>query len=133
LILEVVNNTDDEFDTADIVDGDDVDKNSIGKLIMFEVADEIDGDFDTADNDDNFGYWYFIFVFARWSPLSNSSLFLMFEDVNEKDGDFDTADNDDGDDTEKKSVEDRDDTVDGVETNGLVSANNEPTAADTFE
>ena len=118
MILEVVNNTDDEFDTADIVDGDDVDKNSIGKLIMFEVADEIDGDFDTADNDDNFGYWYFIFVFARWSSLSNLSLFLMFEYVNKTDGDFDTADNDDGDDAEKKSIEDRDDTVDGVETNG---------------
>ena len=29
LILEVVDNTDDEFDTADIVDGDDIDKNSV--------------------------------------------------------------------------------------------------------
>ena len=65
MILEVVDNTDDEFDRADIVDGDDVDKNSVGELFMFEVADEIDGDFDTADNNDNFGgFWYFIFVFA---------------------------------------------------------------------
>ena len=132
MILEVVDNTDDEFDRADIVDGDDVDKNSVGKLFMFEVANKIDGDFDTADNNDNFGCWYFIFVFARWSSLSNLSLFLMFEDVNETDGDFDTADNDDGDDAEKKSVEDRDDIVNGVEINGLVSANNKPTAADTF-
>ena len=132
MILEVVDNTDNKFDTADIVDGDNVDKNSIGELFMFEVADKIDGDFDTAENNDNFGSWYFIFVFARWSSLSNLSLFLMFEYVNETDGDFDTADNDDGDDAEKKSIEDRDDTVDGVETNGLVSANNEPTAADTF-
>ena len=40
MILEVVDNTDDEFDRADIVDGDDVNKNSIGELSMFEVADE---------------------------------------------------------------------------------------------
>jgi hypothetical protein len=45
---------------------------------------------------------------------------------------FDTADNDDGDDAEEKSVDDRDDTVEGVETNGDVSGNNEPTAADTI-
>ena len=65
MILEVVDNTDDKFDRADIMDGDDVDKNSVGELFMFEVADEIDGDFDTADNNDNFGgFWYFIFVFA---------------------------------------------------------------------
>ncbi len=56
----------------------------------------------------------------------------MFELVNETDDDFDTADNDDGDDAKKKSVDDRDDTVEGVETNGHVSANNKPTAADTF-
>jgi hypothetical protein len=101
-------------------------------FFMFEVVDKTDNDFDTADNDDNFGSWYFIFVFARWSSLSNTSLFLMFELVDETDGDFDTADNDNGDDAEKKSVDDRDDTIEGVETNGDVSANNEPTAADTF-
>ncbi len=97
-----------------------------------EPVDETDGDFDTAANDDNFGSWYFIFVFARWSSLSNTSLFLTFEVVDKTDGDFDTADNDDGDDEEKESVDDRDDTVEGVETNGVVSGNNEPTAADTF-
>jgi hypothetical protein len=101
-------------------------------FLAFEVVDETDGDFDTAANDDNFGSWYFIFVFARWSSLSNTSLFLTFEVVDETDGDFDTADNDDGDDAEKESVDDRDDTVEGVETNGVVSGNNEPTAADTF-
>ena len=89
-------------------------------------------DFDTAANDDNFGSWYFIFIFARWSSLSNTSLFLTFEVVDETDGDFDTADNDDGDDAEEKSVDDRDDTVQGVETNGDVSGKNEPTAADNF-
>ena len=64
--------------------------------------------------------------------MSTTSLFLAFELVDETDGDFDTADNDDGDDAEEKSVDDRDDTVEGVETNGDVSGNNEPTAADTF-
>ena len=99
---------------------------------MFDVVDEKNNDFNTADNADNFGSWYFIFVFAQWSSLSNTSLFLMFEDVDETDDDFDTADKDDGDDAEKKSIDDRDNTVEGVETNGLVSANNKPTAADTF-
>ena len=31
MILEVVDGTDDDFDTADIVDGDDVNKNSVDK------------------------------------------------------------------------------------------------------
>jgi len=101
-------------------------------FLAFEVVDEIDDDFDTEANDDNFGSWYLIFAFARWSSLSNTSLFLTFEVVDETDGDFDTADNDDGDDAEEKSVDDRDDTVEGVETNGNVSGNNEPTAADNF-
>jgi hypothetical protein len=101
-------------------------------FLAFEVVDEIDDDFDTAADDDDFGSWYLIFAFARWSSLSNTSLFLTFEVVNETDGDFDTADNDDGDDAEKESVDDRDDTVEGVETNGVVSGNNEPTAVDTF-
>ena len=101
-------------------------------FLAFEVVDEIDDDFDTAANDDNFGSWYLIFAFARWSSLSNTSLFLTFEVVDETDGDFDTADNDDGDDAEEKSVDDRDDTVEGVVTNGDVSGNNEPTAADNF-
>ena len=64
--------------------------------------------------------------------MSNTSLFLTFEVVDETDGDFDTADNDDGDDAEEQSVDDRDDTVEGVVTNGDVSGNNEPTAADNF-
>lgn len=101
-------------------------------FLAFELVDEIDDDFDTAANDDNFGSWYLIFVFARWSSMSNTSLFLTFEVVDETDGDFDTADNDDGDDAEEQSVDDRDDTVEGVETNGDVSGNNEPTAADNF-
>jgi hypothetical protein len=101
-------------------------------FLAFELVDEIDDDFDTAANDDNFGSWYLIFVFARWSSMSNTSLFLTFEVVDETDGDFDTADNDDGDDAEEQSVDDRDDTVEGVVTNGDVSGNNEPTAADNF-
>jgi hypothetical protein len=56
----------------------------------------------------------------------------MFEDVNETDHNLNTAENDDSDDAEQKSVDDQDDTVEGVETNGLVSANNDPTTEDTF-
>ena len=80
----------------------------------------------------NFGSWYFSFVFARWSSMSKMSLFFMFEAVDKTDDDFDTADNDDGDGAEKKSVDDRDNTVEGVETNGHISATNVPTTADTF-
>ena len=46
------------------------------------------------------------------------SLFLMFEVVNDTDDNFDTADNDDGNDAKKKSVDNREDTVEGVENNG---------------
>ncbi len=56
----------------------------------------------------------------------------MFEVVDKTEDNFDTADNDDGDDAKKKSVDDQDDTIEEVETNGHVSANNEPTTADTF-
>jgi hypothetical protein len=66
----------------------------------------------------NFGSWYFGFVFARWSSSSRTILFLMFKVVNDTDNDFDTADNDDGDDAKKRSVDNREDTVEGVENNG---------------
>jgi len=101
-------------------------------LLTFEVDDAIDDIFDSPDDDDNFGSWYFIFVFARWSSLTKTSLFLTFELVDETDGDFDAADSDDGDNAEKETVDDREDTVDGVETTGDISCNIEPTAADTF-
>ena len=70
---------------------------------MFSVVDEIDDNFDTADNNHNFGSWYFIFVLEQWLLLSNTSLFLMFAVVNNNkiDNDFDTADNDDGNDGKK--------------------------------
>jgi hypothetical protein len=55
----------------------------------------------------------------------------MFEVVNDTDDDFDTADNDDGDDAKKRSVDDREDTVEGVENNRDDSTTNEPTTADT--
>ena len=50
------------------------------------------------------GSWYFSFVFARWSSLSNLSLFFMFEVDDETDNYFDTADNDDGDDAKKTQL-----------------------------
>ncbi len=95
---------------------------------LFLVADESN---QSTSYTANFGSWYFGFVFARWSSSSWTSLFLMFEVVNDTDNDFDTADNDDGDDAEKRSVDDREDTVEGVENNGDDSTTNEPTTADT--
>ncbi len=79
----------------------------------------------------NFGSWYFGFVFAQWSSLSRTSLFLMFEVVDDTDNNFDTADNDDGNDAKKRSVDDREDTVEGVENNGGDLTTNELTTADT--
>ena len=79
----------------------------------------------------NFGSWYFGFVFARWSSSSRMSLFLMFEVVNDTDNDFDTADNDNGNNTKKRSVDNQEDTVEGVENNGDDSTTNEPMTADT--
>ncbi len=65
----------------------------------------------------NFGSWYFGFVFAQWSSLSRTSFFLMFKVVNDTGDDFDTADKDDGNDAKKRSVDDQEDTVEGVENN----------------
>ncbi len=79
----------------------------------------------------NFGFWYFGFVFTRWSLSSRTSLFLMFKVVDNTDNDFDTADNDDGNNAKKMSVDDQEDTVKGVENNGDDSTTNEPTTADT--
>ncbi len=79
----------------------------------------------------NFGSRYFGFVFARWSSSSRMSLFLMFKVVDDTDDNFDTADNDNGDDTKKRSVDYREDTVEGVENNGDDLTTNEPTTADT--
>ncbi len=80
----------------------------------------------------NFGSWYFGFVFAQWSLLSRTSLFLMFEVIDNTDNDFNTADNNDGDDAKKRSIDNQEDTVEGVENNGDDSTTNEPTTADTF-
>ncbi len=56
----------------------------------------------------------------------------MFEVVDNTDGDFDIADNKDGDDAKKKSVDDREDTGEGVENNGDdLTTNEEPMTADT--
>jgi hypothetical protein len=79
----------------------------------------------------NFGSWYFGFVFALWSSSSRTSLFLMFEVVIDTDNNFNTADNNDGNDAKKRSVDNREDTVEGVENNGDNLTANEPTTADT--
>ncbi len=55
----------------------------------------------------------------------------MFKVVDDTDNDFDTADNNDGNDAKKRSVDDQEDTVEGVENNGDDSTTNEPTTADT--
>ncbi len=56
---------------------------------------------------------------------------MMFEVVNNTDDDFDTAENDNGNDPPKRSIDDREDTVKGVENNGDDSTTNEPMTADT--
>jgi hypothetical protein len=55
----------------------------------------------------------------------------MFEVVDNTDDDFDTADNDDGNDAKKRSIDDQEDTVKGVENNGDDLTTNEPMTADT--
>ncbi len=55
----------------------------------------------------------------------------MFEVVDDTDDNFDTADNDDGDDAKKRSVDNQEDTVKGVENNGDDSTTNEPMTTDT--
>jgi hypothetical protein len=95
---------------------------------LFLVADESNQPTSYAAN---FGSWYFGFVFARWSLSSRTSLFLMFKVINNTDNDFDTADKDDGDNAKKRSVDDQEDTVKGVENNGDDLTTNEPTTADT--
>ncbi len=55
----------------------------------------------------------------------------MFEVLDDTDDDFDTADNDDGNDAKKRSVDNQEDTIEGVENNGDDSTTNEPTTADT--
>ncbi len=95
---------------------------------LFLVADESNQSISYAAN---FGSWYFGFVFAPWSSSSRTSLFLMFKVVNDTDDNFDTADNNDGDDAKKRSINNQEDTVEGVENNGNDSTTNEPTTADT--
>ncbi len=56
----------------------------------------------------------------------------MFKVVDNTDDDFDIADNKDGNNAKKKSVNDQEDTVEGVENNGDDSTTNEePMTADT--
>ncbi len=55
----------------------------------------------------------------------------MFEVIGDTDDDFDTADNEDGNDAKKRSIDNQEDTVEGVENNGDDSTTNEPTTADT--
>ena len=96
---------------------------------LFLVADESNQSTSYAAN---FGSWYLGFVFARLTSSSRTSLFLMFEVVDDTDNNFDTADNDDGNDAKKRSVDDQEDTVKGVENNGDdLTTNKEPTTADT--
>ena len=59
----------------------------------------------------NFGSCFLGFVFVRWSTSSRTSLLLTFEIVDGTDKDFDTADIDDGDDIDKNSVNEQEDTV----------------------
>ena len=80
----------------------------------------------------NFGSFFFFFVFTRWSTSSRTSLLLILEVVDDTDDDFDTADIVDGDDVDKNSVDEQEDTVEGVEYNAGDSTTNESTRGDTF-
>jgi hypothetical protein len=54
----------------------------------------------------------------------------MFKVIDDTDNGFDTADNNNGNNAKKRSVNNRDDTVEGVENNREDSTTNEPTTAD---
>ena len=56
----------------------------------------------------------------------------MFKVVDKTDDDFDIVDNDNGNDGKNKFVDDQCNSVEGVETNSHVSANNKSTTADPF-
>ena len=55
----------------------------------------------------------------------------MFKVVDDTDDNFDTADNNDGNDAKKRSIDNQEDTVEGMENNGEDLTTNEPTTADT--
>ena len=57
---------------------------------------------------------------------------MILEVVDDTDDDFDTADIMDGDDVDKNSIDEREDTVEGVEHNAGDSTTNESTRGDTF-
>jgi hypothetical protein len=80
----------------------------------------------------NFGSCFLGFVFARWSTSSRTSLLLTFEILDGTDKDFNTADIDDGNNADKNSVNEQEDTVEGVEHNGGNSTSKEPTRGDTI-
>jgi hypothetical protein len=92
LTFKIIDGTDKDFDTADIDNGNDVDKNSID-----EREDTIKGV--------NFGSCFLGFVFAGWSTSLRTSLLLTFKIVDGTDEDFDTADIDDGNEVDKNSVD----------------------------
>ncbi len=63
--------------------------------------------------------WWALFLGWLWlSGLSKTSRFLMFDVINKRDDILDAADNDDGDDVDKKSIYDQEDTFDVVEDDG---------------
>ncbi len=91
-MFKIVDSADKDFNTADIDDGDDIDKNSVD-----EREDTVEGV--------NFGSCFLAFVFTWSSTSSSTSLLLTFKIVDSKDKDFDTADIDDGNDADKNSID----------------------------
>ncbi len=96
---------------------------------LFLIANELNQSISYAAN---FGSCFLGFVFAQWSTSSRTSLLLTFEIADGTDKDFDTADINNGNDADKNSVDEREDTVEGVEHNGGDSTSKEPTRGDTF-
>ncbi len=74
--------------------------------MVFEFVEDRDDDFNVVDIEDGD------------VVDSRTSFFLTFEDFDDTDDNFHTTDIDDGDDIEKKSIEEREDIVKGVEQNG---------------
>ncbi len=76
--------------------------------------------------------WAFFLGWLWLSGLSKTSLFLMFDVINKRDDILDTADNDDGDDANKKSINNQEDTFDAVKDIGDDLDTNKMTPLDGF-
>ena len=80
----------------------------------------------------NFGSFFFFFRLHAMVDIIENESSLDLRVVDDTDDDFDTADIVDGDNVDKNSVDEREDTIEGVEHNAGNSTANESTRGDTF-